>query len=334
VNTTSSYCSIHRLKSQSLRYNHLRVIFYGVKADESSNIWCIAIIIQQESPFTLFYYWVMTGPKVAGNKKEMPRNARYQSFEADTQSQHKRKGLGRKIDLIEGIEYVLQSLFLGPRVLQESETSSSLEEIHDDTISPCVLNRLPLELLICIMKYLPPESVMAFSLTCKNSLRSLGTQQVARIRHRTNKLALVNLLAADLPDQVACWHCIRLHKIENFRRYTHSSYWTSNHSRLDCFRKYSHLLFPSCVDRGRDAVHDGIGDNFSTTTFQMVMKLYGQQSAYAWLLDTMSAPASIKESHHYVMLYTDECCIHQGRLMQRLRRVYFPRERSYFNRRR
>ncbi|PVH73715.1 hypothetical protein DL98DRAFT_430791 [Cadophora sp. DSE1049] len=64
----------------------------------------------------------------------------------------------------------------------------------------------------------------------------------------------------------------------------------------------------------------------------MIMKMHRQQSDYSRILKTMSGKVKTIEIQYYVLLYTEECRIIEGRLMHRLQRVYVLRKRSDFNR--
>jgi hypothetical protein len=231
------------------------------------------------------------------------------------------KQSGRGIGLFKSIHNGLRSLFSRSRVLQKSEGSSSFEKTPAYVALPTTFDRLPLEVLVCIMEYLPAESAAAFCLTSKDFFHTLGNHHFARILSpettKLDKLALMELLAVDLPDQVACGHWMRLHQIENIRRY-------------DWYRTVSHLA-PACAKQDRKDCLYLICDHFSTRTFKMVMKLYCQKSDYAWLLGNLRTSPEIKRDEFYLILYTEECYIDQGRLMQRLQRVYFPRAGFDFN---
>jgi hypothetical protein len=69
-----------------------------------------------------------------------------------------------------------------------------------------ILNRVPLEILVYMMDFLPPESAAAFSLSCMQLKCLLGTQHFLKVASSAkNTLALLGLLALDLPNQVVIW---------------------------------------------------------------------------------------------------------------------------------
>lgn len=74
--------------------------------------------------------------------------------------------------------------------------------------SSSTLSKVSQEILIYIMDYLHPESAVALSLACKHLLYSLGTRHFAKMCSSTHKLAVLELLAIDLQDQVACSACL------------------------------------------------------------------------------------------------------------------------------
>ena len=74
----------------------------------------------------------------------------------------------------------------------------------------------PNDLLIRIPDYLPTPSAAAFSICCMQIKRLVGDQcleDVARQRP-ADTLEFLDLLALDLPDQVICYACHKLHEIK------------------------------------------------------------------------------------------------------------------------
>jgi hypothetical protein len=68
-----------------------------------------------------------------------------------------------------------------------------------------ILNRVPLEILVYMMDFLP-KSAVASSLSCMQLKCLLGTQHFLKVASSAkNTLALLGLLALDLPNQVVIW---------------------------------------------------------------------------------------------------------------------------------
>lgn len=94
-----------------------------------------------------------------------------------------------------------------------------------DAFTSPLLKKVPIEILLIIMDHLPLESAVAFSLSCMYLKRNLGTQHLSRLASSTeDTLALLNLLALDLPNCVVCSACKRLHEMENLRSYNSLTY--------------------------------------------------------------------------------------------------------------
>jgi hypothetical protein len=173
------------------------------------------------------------------------------------------------------------------------------------------------------MDYLPSESAVAFSLSCMHLKRLLGTQNFLRVITSTkDTLALLNLLALDLPNQVVCSACKRLHDMQNLQRYNSATY-----SAGSTIFQYDSLRFPACVSQDRDNDTYVITKLFGSTAVKMAIKRYHQQPECTKLLKIMSSKAAETiERRHYVQQFREECRIIQGCLIHRLQSVYIPRK--------
>jgi len=185
-------------------------------------------------------------------------------------------------------------------------------------LSSSILSKAPLDILLNIMDYLHPESVVAFSLSCMHLKRLLGTQRLSRVASSTeDKLALLNLLALDLPNYVVCSACKRLHNMQNLRRYNSTTY-NAGSTTFQC----DSLRLPACVSRDRHNRTEAITYRFGTTAFKMAMKRYLQHPECTKLLGIMSSKAvTTREMGKYVRQYREECRVVQGNLMHRLQSV-------------
>jgi alkylhydroperoxidase family enzyme len=121
------------------------------------------------------------------------------------------------------------------------------------------LGQIPLELLLQITDSLPVHAAAIFSISCMQLKRLLGNRYVNTLSLLDEeKIYFLELLALDLADQVSCSYCMRLHKVENAKRYL----------RLSSMRPAPACLPP---DYGIGFM---IGPGFRVVVFQMAMKRY------------------------------------------------------------
>ena len=193
-----------------------------------------------------------------------------------------------------------------------------------DALSSSILSEIPVDILVYIMDYLPSESAVAFSLSCMHLHYVLGTQHFSRVASSTeDTIALLNLLALDLPNQVVCTACKRLHHMKNLQRYNSTTYGSGS-----VVNKYRSLRLPACVTLDRNSNTFSVTDLFGTTAFKMAVKRYHRQPECTELLKSMSSEAArIVYRHRQVRLFREECRVVQGRLMHRLQSVQVPRKR-------
>jgi hypothetical protein len=182
-----------------------------------------------------------------------------------------------------------------------------------------ILNRVPLDILVCIIEYLLPESAVAFSLTCKHLKYLLGTRYIKKVNSSTkDTLALLNLLALDLPNHIVCSPCGRLHSMENLLRYNRATY-----SADSTIRKYNSLRLPPCISEDWNSNISAVTELFGTAAFKMVIKRYHQQPECIKLLEIISSKAAkIITTEDYVWQYREDCRVARGCLMHRLQSVY------------
>ncbi|CZT11217.1 uncharacterized protein RCO7_15123 [Rhynchosporium graminicola] len=223
--------------------------------------------------------------------------------------------------------------------LLRSPCSQSNDRPESEAFQFPILHKLPLEIIMCIMEFLPSESTIALSLTCKHYLRCFFEKCLAKMLSSTDKVALLELLAIDLRDQIACSACVRLQKFENVRRYRDSTYDSDVSLNL---QRLAIAQEPACVNRDIQNQVSEISGNFSSTAFKMVMKMYRQQaptsisdlpkiyrldSDHYSLLQSMSREANTTKMHSGISIDAEDFIIHQGRLMHRLQVVYLYRKK-------
>jgi hypothetical protein len=186
-------------------------------------------------------------------------------------------------------------------------------------LSSSILNRVPVEILLSITDYLPLESAVAFSLSCTHLKDVLGTQHFLKVAYSTeNLVTLLNLLALDLRNYVACSPCRKLHNMKNIRRYNITRYNGCSPSY-----EYHILRLPACVAQDRAINTFTITELFGSTAFKMAVKRYHQQPDCTRLLKIMSSTeATTTKIGDYVRQFKEECRVVRGRLMHRLQSAY------------
>jgi hypothetical protein len=184
--------------------------------------------------------------------------------------------------------------------------SRSRERQRPAALSTSILNKASVDILVYIMNYLPPESAVAFSISCMHLKYLLGTQHFSRVTSSTeDTVALLNLLALDLPNHVVCFACKRLHKMQNLLRYNSATYGAGSTTH-----QYDSLRFPACVSQDRNNNTGTITNLFGATAFKMAIKRYHQQPECTKLLKIMSSKAAkTMEMGDYVRQFREECRI-------------------------
>jgi hypothetical protein len=135
-----------------------------------------------------------------------------------------------------------------------------------------------------ILDCLPSDSAAIFSICCMQIKRHVGDQYLAHLSEE-DTLAVMGLLAQDLPDQVACSICRKLHSMANAKRYIPAL-------RLSCRPKFK------CVPCVKFSLKETYTDHFisryfSAILFSMAMKRYHQDPENTQLLKLMSPATKV-----------------------------------------
>jgi hypothetical protein len=93
-----------------------------------------------------------------------------------------------------------------------------------------ILGKLPLELLLCIADFLPPESALAFSLCCVPLYLTVRVQPL----EQDDLYKFLTLLKRQLPHHILCICCKKL--------LSNSSYYSSQHD-IRCQGAGPHFIF-------------------------------------------------------------------------------------------
>lgn len=229
------------------------------------------------------------------------------------------------------LKYLRRLLLRSPKPARPAALSSS------------ILGNIPVEILLYIITFLPPESAAALSLTCSDfkalfgaeyyekvntppntklvfrNLLAFGTENYQKISSsRHTKLAFLNLLAIDLPHQIVCAPCGRLHHMKNLLRYNPETYRFGS-------RTWRHQASqrPACVQRDSMNMVDHVTSIFGTTAFKMAVKQHQLHPESSEVLELMSSKTAETISRGcYIQQSTEECRVAQGHLLHRLQSVY------------
>lgn len=186
-----------------------------------------------------------------------------------------------------------------------------------------LLEKLSVDLILCILDFLPPESVILFSLTCKPLYNITGTSLLEALK--TDDRARYNFLAVlehEWPGHLACYRCARLHAIKETIRYHPTSYAYLRIVLKDRLAgRHSEYPWSPCGTKGdyrqtRLALHS----HFSSDIFRMTMKAYRQNQSCLTLLQLLSHKPKILSSG--IEAYTGSARIGRNEMLWRDQRVY------------
>jgi hypothetical protein len=142
------------------------------------------------------------------------------------------------------------------------------------------LGSLPLDLILHIAQFLPPESTLSFCLCCWPIYSTLKSQYVKIIKddQQLDRYKFLTLLERDLPDYILCYYCRRLHAIKKAHQYFYYTwrYYNRGYDLLCCQVDFNNMT--------SSYIHPA----FSFTVFHMTMKLYRQGFDYSKLLKLLS----------------------------------------------
>lgn len=171
------------------------------------------------------------------------------------------------------------------------------------------LGILPHELILAIASFLPPESIPAFSLSCRPIHFILGMKPLAD----KDIYSSLKLLERDLPKHVLCYHCKKFHAIGEARRYSQTLWGAHRNISRPCLKA-------NC-------------EYFSFVIFQMTMKVHRQGLSTRKLLSLLSHGWPNLGFHDYVEQRTASARIVAGSLLFRQRIVFVNRFQAPSSRR-
>jgi hypothetical protein len=186
------------------------------------------------------------------------------------------------------------------------------------------LGKLPLELILRIAQFLPPDSASSFSLCCRPIYFTLGTQYLKALEEneQLDRYKFLTLLERELPNYIACYYCKKLHAINKARRHLYSNrYYSRADGYLPCWI--------ADLELGTDFF---IHNDFSFTVFQMAMKLHRQGLDCSKLLNLLSYKTRTRFRYGYVEQRTALTQIVAGSLFIREQRIFMiPPTRPILN---
>lgn len=176
------------------------------------------------------------------------------------------------------------------------------------------IKKLPPELIVLIVDYVPVVSGASLSLTCHSFYSSLKNRCLHPLKQAGDPAILdfLTCLERDLPTHVVCPSCVQLHPISSAEKY-HLLLQAASTSRheLACW----HRDWTSQLKRGTYA-------EFSSIVFHMAMKAYRQSHQTTQLLKLLGCGNHKLVKQGFVECRTAEARIQDGSLLLREQRVF------------
>ncbi|KAH8808183.1 hypothetical protein F5884DRAFT_791386 [Xylogone sp. PMI_703] len=202
---------------------------------------------------------------------------------------------------------------------QDSEQSISSQALflqQQQQSAQSWLVQLPPELIYTIADLLPPESTAALSLTCRYLYNLLRKRRLKLLKVRRNRYQLAALIAWDLPDHIACFHCNSYHHVtlENAPQFV--SHSPSTYYIRECIKR-------TCAN---DGFQSTLATYFNPIVFRMVMKRYRQNRPYHQLLSLLNT--NRLELYDFSIFQWNDlsCRIYKNRLIARREVIHTPKK--------
>ncbi|KAF7858544.1 hypothetical protein EAF04_009144 [Stromatinia cepivora] len=182
----------------------------------------------------------------------------------------------------------------------------------------CLLANVPVEVFLLILNHIPPSSAILLSLTCK-TFRPLGNDySEALSKNAPEKSLLLSFIAKDLPQQIACHSCNRLHNMEDAVRYYQAR--ENVPAKLQQRPRALQCRLDTCLELDYEQLID---EEFSPNLFHMAMKRSLHDPDCEQFLDILSRGSTdefdldgwIKESQ-------TDCRIVQGSFIHRAQKAW------------
>ncbi|TVY83237.1 hypothetical protein LSUE1_G001187 [Lachnellula suecica] len=215
------------------------------------------------------------------------------------------------------MEYI-KRLFASLQQDRIPKARASSQYLRPNALENSHVAKLPTEILQQIADALPNEAAASFSLSCRHIYLLVGPQYLARLASSKSKtLSFLELLERDLPDQIVCHPCCKLHKTKDAEKYTVggqlSSSWVDP-GRLKCLHDDMEAL-----------VELYIHENFRSVVFKMVMKhfrVFGPDAQSRRLLDILSNKHTTYPWNDLLTKEEARCQIQHGSLFVRKRMTF------------
>jgi len=168
------------------------------------------------------------------------------------------------------------------------------------------------ELIFYLARFLPPESAAAFSLCCRPVYFTLGTQYLDDLKNNhADRYKFLTILEKEFSGYVTCYHCQKFHAIGKAHQHIHSEGLCFSWPGLPCWEADFDSLIWSYIH-----------EDFSSTIFQMTMKLYRQGLDYSGPLSLLSNKTKTYFPTGYVEQRTALAKIVDGNLLLREQKTF------------
>lgn len=179
-------------------------------------------------------------------------------------------------------------------------------------VSP--LRKLPLELILHIASYLPPESAASLAISCHTLYLCLEMQCLQPLKKAECSVVngFLRLLDQDLPYHLLCPHCSKFHSMSSAETHLPSRRTSLNRKPLlACWK----------ADLGSGVTTATHGE-FSSTIFRMAMKSHRQGHDTANLMNHLSYGTTNFAHSGFVEQCSATARIQGGSLLMREQRVF------------
>jgi hypothetical protein len=183
-----------------------------------------------------------------------------------------------------------------------------------NALESSVISKLPPELIIRIAEFLPLASVVSFCLSCRPIYFVLGTEYLETLQNRgmdQERYNFLTLLERQLLNHILCFHCNKLHSIDDARKYTYS---------YGYYIRF-HLPASSCWIADIQKYHY-IHPEFSSTIFRMAMKRHRQCLYFKKLLNLLSHKIQTSSEYGFAKQVSTWSRIVEGSLLIRKQTIF------------
>lgn len=181
---------------------------------------------------------------------------------------------------------------------------------------PRGLRDLPLELILGIVEFLPPESAAALSLSCQYLYMILKNKYLGSLQatSRGDWYLFLKLLEKELPDYIACFYCRILHSINSSEEATRY---------IPAERPHGGSQYPA-IHWHNERCDDFISWHFSEPVFRIAMKRHRQNRDSQAFLDLLSPKELRLFNPSIIQWHCSLARIHNNRMFMRHQTIFVP----------